>query len=128
MEKYLHITPATSKGHLNQKRKSTHSTTQQFTSVDINTKGLGTMHKIIELTHKVYTDQTGHFPVTSSQGNKYIMILLHCDTNCILAQPMKSRTEEHMVKAFSTMHNTIKQHGYTISSHMLDNEAPPLLI
>jgi hypothetical protein len=30
---------------------------------------------------QIYTDQTGRFPVVSSKGNKYIMILYHYDSN-----------------------------------------------
>jgi hypothetical protein len=41
---------------------------------------------------QIYTDQTGRFPVVSSKGNKYIMILYDIDSNTILAQPIKDRT------------------------------------
>jgi hypothetical protein len=41
---------------------------------------------------QIYTDQTGIFPVVSSKGNKYIMILYDYDSNAILAQPIKDRT------------------------------------
>jgi hypothetical protein len=41
---------------------------------------------------QIYTDQTGRFPVVSSKGNKYIMILYDYDSNAILAQHIKYRT------------------------------------
>jgi hypothetical protein len=37
----------------------------------------------------IYTDKTGRFPVASSKGNKYIMILYDYDSNAILAQSIK---------------------------------------
>jgi hypothetical protein len=37
---------------------------------------------------QIYTGQTGKFPVVSSKGNKYIMILYDYDRNAILAQPI----------------------------------------
>ena len=41
---------------------------------------------------KIYTDQTGRFQVTSSRGNKYIMVVYNYDTNTIHAEAMTSRT------------------------------------
>jgi hypothetical protein len=34
---------------------------------------------------QIYTDQTGRFPMVSSKGDKYIMILYDYDSNAILA-------------------------------------------
>jgi hypothetical protein len=41
---------------------------------------------------QIYTDQTVRFPVVSSKGNKYVMILYDYDSNAILAQPIKDIT------------------------------------
>jgi hypothetical protein len=35
---------------------------------------------------QIYTDQTGRFPVVSSKGNKYIMILYDYDSNAIFGK------------------------------------------
>ena len=48
----------------------------------------------------VYTDQTGGFPVTSSRGNKYVMVMCEVDGNYIDAEPMKSRTTDSLVKTY----------------------------
>lgn len=48
----------------------------------------------------MYTDQTGAFPVTSSRGNKYIMVLYEVDGNHIDAEPMKRRTGETLVQTY----------------------------
>ena len=45
----------------------------------------------IEETEKVYTDQTGRFPVRSSAGNQYILVLYDYDSNAILAEAHKER-------------------------------------
>jgi hypothetical protein len=34
---------------------------------------------------QIYTDQTGRFPVISSKGNAYIMVLYEYDGNAIMA-------------------------------------------
>ena len=47
--------------------------------------------KLHILENKIYTDQTGIFPVTSSKGNKYIIVAFEADSNNIVAEPMKSR-------------------------------------
>jgi hypothetical protein len=38
---------------------------------------------IEDLSVSIHTDQTGAFPFTSQQGNSYIMVAIHLDTNCI---------------------------------------------
>ena len=45
----------------------------------------------VEFTEKVSTDQTERFPVTSSRGSKYLMVLYDHDSNAILADPLPSR-------------------------------------
>jgi hypothetical protein len=52
---------------------------------------------------QIYTDQTGRFPVVSSKGNKYIMILYDYDRNTILANPIKDRTSPDLLRAFQVM-------------------------
>ncbi len=44
----------------------------------------------IPVTGKIFTDQTGRFPITSSRGNKYVMICYDYDPNNIIAEPLKS--------------------------------------
>ena len=41
-------------------------------------------------THNIYTDQVGKFPITSSWGNKYILIMYVYDYNSILSSPLNS--------------------------------------
>jgi hypothetical protein len=55
--------------------------------------------KIHIATETMYSDQTGRFPATSSRGNKYIMVLVKVDGNCIDAEPMKNKSEGAMIKA-----------------------------
>jgi hypothetical protein len=49
---------------------------------------------------QIYTDQTGRFPVVSSKGNTYIMVLYEYDGNVILAEPIKIRTTAELLRAF----------------------------
>ena len=83
---------------------------------------------IFDPTQTSSSDQTGKFPITSSRGNKYIMIFYHHDTNCILAEPMKSRGKLDLTHAFSNLYSKLSSKGYPIKIHFLDNEAPNMLL
>jgi hypothetical protein len=48
---------------------------------------------------QIYTDQTGRFPVISSKGNTYIMVLYKYDGNSIMVELIKNRTSE-LLRAF----------------------------
>ena len=80
--------------------------------------------KIIEIEGKVLTDQTGRFPVASSRGMKYIMVLFNNDTNGILATPMKSRSQEEIVRAQAFLHNLLTTCGFKPQTQILDNKYP----
>ena len=59
--------------------------------------------KVEDIKHIMYTNQTGQFPVMSSQGNRYIMVLCKTDRNPIPVEPMKNRTSGEMCKAYITL-------------------------
>lgn len=48
--------------------------------------------KIEDQIGKIYTDQTGRFPVTSTCGNKYTLVAYDYNSNTINAGPIKTRT------------------------------------
>ena len=97
VQKYLSEKQSTTLGHLQKPRKGLRSTQEkvlhsepdpeqdQFTpstqSEDTNIVFL----KKVDLTGKNYTDLTGKFSVTSSKGNKYILVAYHYDYNIIHA-------------------------------------------
>ena len=58
----------------------------------------------MEVTGNIFTDQTGRFPVMSSKGNQYIMVLYDYDYSAILAKPMKNRSESELVRVYTRMH------------------------
>jgi hypothetical protein len=80
--------------------------------------------KTVSLTGKVFSDQTGRFPQTSSRGNKYIMIFYYYDSSAILAEPLKSRSETELLRAFSKLHQYLTDRGLRPALHILDNECP----
>ena len=51
----------------------------------------------IQITGQIVSDRTGRFPINSSRGNIYIMVVYDFDLNTILAEPIKSCTEIELV-------------------------------
>ena len=51
------------------------------------------MVKVFEIKEWIAVDQTGKFPITSSKGAKYIMVLCEIDGNAILTATVKNRSE-----------------------------------
>jgi hypothetical protein len=78
---------------------------------------------INNLTDSIHTNQTGAFPFTSQQGNRYIMVAIHLDANYIFVKPMRSRLKEEMIRAYEKIINRMRLAGLGINKHTLDNEA-----
>ncbi len=47
----------------------------------------------------IYAGQLGDFPYISSQGNKFIMLLHHIDSNSFWVEPLKNQTESLLIAA-----------------------------
>ena len=51
----------------------------------------------VDETNKIYTNQMGKSPMTSSRGKKYVLIMYVYDTNAILELPLKSRSRRNIL-------------------------------
>ena len=71
--------------------------------------------------NKIYTDQTGQFPVTSSKGNKYIIVAFEADSNSIMAEPIKSRKASELTTVYAKIHKMLTSRGLKPTLHILDN-------
>ena len=58
---------------------------------------------------KVYSDQTGHFPVTSIKGLKHVSILYSYDANEVLLEPFNSITVKYVLHAYTAFHDYLKK-------------------
>ena len=83
--------------------------------------------KTVDISGKIYTDQTGRFPVTSSKGNKYILVAYHFDSNTIHAEPLKTRSGLDLTSAYQKLHSLLTNRGLRPHLHILDNECPNVL-
>jgi hypothetical protein len=52
---------------------------------------------------KLYTDNTGRFPIKACSGNQYVMIAYHADGDLILQQAFKSRSNTHRIAAYNAI-------------------------
>jgi hypothetical protein len=134
VEKYLSKSSATIKGHLNQQRMNARSTKIKDDIESVNTDmdldyGIKTncIYAATIDAGQIYTDQTGRFPVISSKGNKYIMVIYEYDGNNILAEPIKNRTAAELLRAFQVMETKLTARGLTQKLTRMDNEASQLL-
>jgi hypothetical protein len=133
VEKHLSKSTSTAKGHLNQQRQNSRTTKIKAAQIldpepdrDHGIKTQFVYAATIDA-GQIYTDQTGRFPVVSSKGNEYIMILYDYDSNAILAQPIKDRTAPELLKAFQVMEQEMVARGLTPKLMKLDNEASKVL-
>ncbi len=110
VRKYYPETTETPKGHLNQTRQNVRSTKSQHPMEEyihkqrlIGKKTQDIFIKTYEVRETIFSDQTGQFPTRSQRGNKYIMVLVEIDSNAILVEPMKSRKDEEMIRAYDAL-------------------------
>jgi hypothetical protein len=133
VEKYLSKSTQIAKGNLNQQRQNARITKIKYAQLlDSDTDqyhGIKTQFVYAATIDagQIYMDQTGRFPVVSSKGNKYIMILYDYDSNAILAKPIKDRTAPELFKAFQCMEQDLVARGLKPKLMKLDNKESKLL-
>ena len=105
VHKYYKRTEETEKGHMKADSKNVRSTKallHEMTATEKINKTIARENeyyaKKVDLTNKIYSDQTGRFPITSSKGNKYIMIIYDHDSNAIIARPLKTKSALEMLQ------------------------------
>jgi hypothetical protein len=72
---------------------------------------------------KLYTDNTGRFPIKAQSGNQYVMIAYHADGNLILQQAFKNRSDTHRIAAYNVIMTRLAARGLSVNLQILDNEA-----
>ena len=118
------------KGNMSQSINNTRSTTtnnnsrEEQTHTDpIREQNNGKTELVMSTvyeTHKIYTDQTGKFPMTSSWGNKFVLTLYVCYDNSILTAPLESRSVIHILETYTKQLEQLNYRGYRPRVHWLD--------
>jgi hypothetical protein len=125
-------------GHMDQARANTQSTKPiSKPELDTNTDYTPTpapdrTHALFadlhHVTGRVSSDQTGRFPLVSTAGCNYIMVLYDYDANYIHATPLKSRAASDILTAYTTTHQLLVNRGFKPKLQRLDNEASAALV
>ena len=58
----------------------------------------------------------------------YILVTYSCDTNAILARPLKSKSSVELTREILKIHQYLEKRGYKPNHHWLDNEVSQKLI
>ena len=78
----------------------------------------------VKFTGKISTEQTGRSPVTSSRGRKYLVVLYNHDSNAIITEPLKLRSEHELICAYSALHTHLSNRGLTPHTQIINNKCP----
>ena len=128
-EKYYPKTTKTPKGHLNQSRKNIRPTKPKRTPPEVpntptlqESKVYDVYTRVYELRNIIFSDQTRQFPTHSQQGNKYIMVIVKIYSNALLVEPIKSRKDAELTRAYRKIILKFKQAGIITKKQILYNE------
>ena len=142
LQKNLPLSHATVQGHMKKQRKNLQSTktkgslTSSTTtpkaalqehfpeSPTPNTKNHQVAYIVIDKDelNTAYQDLTGRFPIRFTQGNEYILIGYHYNSNCIIAHPVKNRTAQVLPTAWENLQHTFANAGTAPNVWVMDNE------
>ena len=127
--KYYPDTAETPKGHLNQARKNVRSTkmrAQPFQeSKDSRLRGKkerDVYTTVYDVRETLFSDQTGQFPKRSLSGNRYLMVTVDIDSSAILVEPIKSRSDEELTRAYRSIMRRLNRANVFPKKHVMDNE------
>jgi hypothetical protein len=127
--KYYPESTETPKGHMNQTRKNVRSTKpkakpmEDHKSTELRGKKVRDIYtKVYDVRETVFSDQTGQFPTRSQRGNKYIMVMVEIDSNAILVEPITSRKDAELTRAYRALMLRLQRGGIIPKKHILDNE------
>ena len=126
INKYYPETDETPKGHMNQQRKNVRSTKTPFE--ECNTAAALCREKVKDIYVHTYnmckttfSDQTGQIYMSSKRSNKY-MVLVKIDSNAILIEPMKSRKDAKMIRAYDVLVQRLLAANIQPQKHILNNK------
>jgi hypothetical protein len=71
---------------------------------------------------KLYTDDTGCFPVRARSGNQYVMIAYYANGNLNHQQAFKTGSDKHRIAVYNTIMTRLAARGLAVDLQILDNE------
>jgi hypothetical protein len=131
VRKHLPQSMATAQGHMHQQRQNIRTTqpppqiavpTLQPITDSPNVVTNLVFLAITDVHHKMATNLTGQFPVTSGLGHRYILVCYVYDCKAILTCPMKNKSETEHLRAFNFLHNYLLDRGFAPNHSQLQEQ------
>ena len=72
---------------------------------------------------KLYTYDTGRFPIKARSGNQYLMVAYHCDSNEILVSPFKTHKDKHRLESYKSIMTCLPKTVMSVNLQILDKDA-----
>ncbi|KAL7479587.1 hypothetical protein ACHAW6_005313 [Cyclotella cf. meneghiniana] len=121
-------------GHLDQWRQGIHSTKSALATITLepmealpqlplNDKIDMVFMTMVDIQGQLFTDQAGHFPVSSIRGNNYIVIFYTVDANHIKSCPIKSHHRTELLCAYNELYAYLCMREYRSQLHKLNNKS-----
>ena len=82
--------------------------------------------KLYNASEKIYSYQTGRFPIISRKGSKYVMIVYEYNSNKFHGDPIKYCNAADSTRAYKKVHKMFTSRGLQPQLHILDNECSNL--
>jgi hypothetical protein len=128
--KYCPDSDETIMGHLAQERQNVQSTKPKLPMMAplvIRPAPVATpSNQVFVMTQplsKLYTNNTGRFPVRACSGNQYVMITFHTNGNLILQQAFKTKSDRQRIAAYNAIMTCLAAWDLSIDLQILDNKA-----
>ncbi len=78
---------------------------------------------VTKLLSKLFTEDTGRFPIRACSDNQYVIISFHANGNLILQQAFKSKSDRHRITAYNTIMTCLVACGLSVDLQILYKEA-----
>ena len=121
-----HLPPSvnTALGHLHQQYQNTRSTKKIEAPIKPPTLHQKTNNAFVsfQCTNTIFSDQTGAFPIISSQGYRYIMFVYIYDINTILMPCLNTKAGAEHLQTFKDVHTLLLHRGLKPKYCRMDNE------
>jgi hypothetical protein len=72
---------------------------------------------------KLFTNNTGRFPIRARSSNQYVMTAFHANSNLSLQQAFKTKSDRHRIATYNAIMTCLVARGLSIDLQILGNEA-----
>ena len=93
-----------------------------FHATTLRGKKVRDIHRCVRRTRDHFFRSNRPIPHRSLRGNKYIMVMVDIDSSAILVEPIKSRKDKELTRAYRTLMDRLRCADIVPRKHVLDKE------